>query len=144
MFLWGIDYLHFQSDKNACVGGFDVTCSKPSSDYKVEDTVDLGPCTAPPWWAPSSYADTQEMVFHVSKSSCCTLWKAAMPQMFSKDFLCLARAWSMELLLCHEYEPWGMSQASAHEGVVQSPSRIGCSAWGKESYRETLLHPFSS
>ena len=68
MFLWGTDYLHFQSDKIECVGVCDVTCPKPSRDYKAGDTVDLAPCSTPARWALSPRGEVQEIMLHMGKS----------------------------------------------------------------------------
>lgn len=64
MFLWGIDYLHFHSDKPKCIGVWDGTCPKPSRDYKAENRADLGPSFAPPRWVPFSHGDTQHVMLH--------------------------------------------------------------------------------
>lgn len=58
MFLWGIDYLHFHSDKPKCIGAWDGTCPKASRDYKAENRTDQGPSFALSRWVPFSHGNT--------------------------------------------------------------------------------------
>lgn len=116
MFLWGIDYLHFQSDKSECVGVCDVTCPKPSRDYKAEDRVDLGPCSAPPRRAPFSHGDAQGITLPMSKSHHVLHWvDSSIAQNVQQGFGGSGQNTKRgELLLSHPCEPWGASQSSAH------------------------------
>lgn len=116
MFLWGIDYLHFQSDKTECVGVCDVTCPKPSRDDKAEDGVDLGPCSAPPRRAPFSHGDAQGIALPMSKShQVLHRVDSSIARNVQQGFAGFGQTMKRgELLLSHTGEPWGTSQASAH------------------------------
>lgn len=106
MFLWGVDYLHFHSDKPECAGVWDATCLKPSRDYKAENRADLGSSFAAPRWVPISRGETQQVM--LQEPPRCTQCPSPLPKTFSKD-----------LWVCPEHEAlvphvWALRYKSGH------------------------------
>lgn len=95
MFLWGMDYLHFHSDKPECAGVWDRTCPKPSRDYK--NRVDPGPQFAPPRWVLFTHGDSQQCSTW-QWAPRCTQCPSPLPRNFSRD-----------LWICPEHEVWSCS-----------------------------------
>lgn len=102
---------------------WDVTCPKPSRDYKAENRADLGP----------SFAPSSGFPFLMETHKSCSIWQWAttlhpvlltIAQKLQQAFVGLSRACSVELLLCHTCEPWGTTQATAHGQMPQPHDEV--------------------